>query len=49
MEKNIVKMLLDHGIKHACCLKMLSLLLAYRGDSTHVTEECLKNFLVSSS
>ncbi|WVZ78158.1 LOW QUALITY PROTEIN: hypothetical protein U9M48_025915 [Paspalum notatum var. saurae] len=28
---------------------MLSLLLGYRGDSTHITDECLKNFFVSSS
>lgn len=35
--------------KGTCCLKMLSLLLAERGQRIQWTLECLKNFLVSSS
>lgn len=35
--------------KSTCCLKMLSLLLAERGQRIQLTLECLKNFLVSSS
>ena len=39
----------NNEIKLACCLRKLSLLLAYRGANTQVTDECLKNLLVSSS